>query len=82
MFMLTPGTDPLAWQASPNGAQIAGYAQTDATGSFTVLGLQAGTSYPALAVADGYVAASGTIGPLREGQNSLNSPVRLVRAAP
>jgi S1-C subfamily serine protease len=82
MFMLTPGTDPLAWQASPNQAQIAGYAQTDSTGIFTVLGLQAGRSYPALAVADGYVAASGTIGPLREGQNDLRSPVGLVKAAP
>jgi hypothetical protein len=82
MFMLTPGTDPLAWHASPNQAQIAGYAQTDSTGIFTVLGLQAGTSYPALAVAEGYVAASGTIGPLGEGQNSLVSPVGLVKAAP
>lgn len=82
MFMLTPGTDPAAWQAAPDQGRIVGYAQTDSTGSFTILGLQAGSSYPALAVADGYVAASGTIGPLGPGQNSLVSPVGLVRAAP
>jgi S1-C subfamily serine protease len=81
IFMLTPGTDPVAWQTSPSDAQVAAYAQTVSDGTFTVMGLQAGTSYPALAVADGYVAASGTIGPLGDGGNELVSPISLTRAS-
>jgi S1-C subfamily serine protease len=80
MFMLRPGTDPLAWRSSPNEAQVAGYAQTVSDGSFTVMGLEAGTTYPALAVAEGYVAAHGAIGPLGDGQNQLRSPITLTRA--
>jgi S1-C subfamily serine protease len=81
VFMLTPGTDPLAWRASPVEDQIVAYAQTVSDGSFTLMGLQAGTSYPALAVAEGYVAAHGTIGPLGDGQNDLVSPISLTRAS-
>jgi hypothetical protein len=81
VFMLTPGTDPLAWRASPVEEQVAAYAQTVSDGSFTLMGLQAGTTYPALAVAEGYVAAHGTIGPLGDGQNDLVSPISLTRAS-
>lgn len=81
VFMLTPGTDPLAWRAAPSEAQVVAYAQTVSDGSFTLMGLQTGTTYPALAVAEGYVAAHGTIGPLGEGQNELVAPISLTRAS-
>jgi S1-C subfamily serine protease len=81
VFMLTPGTDPLAWRAAPVEEQVVAYAQTVSDGSFTLMGLQAGSSYPALAVAEGYVAAHGTIGPLGDGQNDLVSPISLTRAS-
>lgn len=81
IFMLTPGTDPLAWRAAPVEGQVVAYAQTVSDGSFTLMGLQAGTSYPALAVAEGYIAAHGTIGPLGDGQNDLVSPITLTRAS-
>ena len=82
MFMLKPGTDPAAWKASPTEAQVAGYAQSVADGSFTLIGLTAGTTYPAVAVAEGYIAAHGAIGPLGQGQNELQSPISLTRASP
>jgi putative serine protease PepD len=81
VFMLTPGTDPLAWRAAPAEEQVVAYAQTVSDGSFTLMGLQAGTSYPALAVAEGYVAAHGTIGPLGDGRNDLVAPISLTRAS-
>ncbi|HEX7345648.1 MAG TPA: trypsin-like peptidase domain-containing protein [Candidatus Limnocylindrales bacterium] len=81
VFMLTPGTDPLAWRAAPTEAQVVAYAQTVSDGTFTLLGLQTGTAYPALAVAEGYVAAHGTIGPLADGRNELVSPITLTRAS-
>jgi hypothetical protein len=34
-----------------------------------------------VAVAEGYVAAHGTIGPLGDGGNELGSPIALTRAA-
>jgi hypothetical protein len=79
--MLTPGTDPLAWRAAPTEAQVVAYAQTVSDGTFTLLGLQTGTAYPALAVAEGYVAAHGTVGPLGDGRNELVSPITLTRAS-
>jgi S1-C subfamily serine protease len=81
VFMLTPGTDPLAWRAAPAEEQVVAYAQTVSDGSFILMGLQAGTSYPALAVAEGYVAAHGTVGPLGDGQNDLVAPISLTRAS-
>jgi hypothetical protein len=81
VFMLTPGTDPLAWRAAPAEGQVVAYAQTVSDGSFILMGLQAGSSYPALAVAEGYVAAHGTIGPLGDGQNDLVAPISLTRAS-
>ncbi len=82
MFLLTPGTDAAAWKAAPKEDQIAAYAQTVADGSFTLIGLSAGTTYPAVAVAEGYIAAHGSIGPLGDGQNELISPIALTRASP
>jgi S1-C subfamily serine protease len=81
VFMLTPGTDPLAWRAAPAEEQVVAYAQTVSDGSFILMGLQPGTSYPALAVAEGYVAAHGRIGPLGDGQNDLTAPISLTRAS-
>jgi hypothetical protein len=81
VYVLTPGTDPVAWQTSPSDAGVAAYAQTVSDGSFTVMGLRSGTAYPAVAVAEGYVAAHGTIGPLGDGGNELVSPIALTRAA-
>ncbi len=82
VFLLTPGTDPRAWIAAPSKATLAGVAETGADGRFTIGDLTAGTSYPAIVAADGYLAAIGTIGPIGEGAVTLKDDIGLVRAGP
>lgn len=82
IFMLTPGTNQQAWLESPREDQVASYAQTGRDGTFLVVGLTAGSTYPALAVAEGYLSAAGTIGPLQDGENRLLNPISLTRVAP
>ena len=82
VFLLAPGTDLQAWFNSPQESQIVSFAKAGADGSFVAHGLSVGGSYPALAVADGYVAAGGTIGPLVEGDNPLAKPISITRVAP
>ncbi|MEX1171837.1 MAG: trypsin-like peptidase domain-containing protein [Chloroflexota bacterium] len=82
VFLLAPGTDLEAWFDSPQESQIASFAKTGADGTFLVAGLTAGSSYPALAMAEGYVAAGGTVGPMQPGDNALNNPIALTRVAP
>lgn len=82
VFLLAPGTDPRAWISAPSKDTLAGVAETGADGRFTIGGLTAGTSYPAIVAADGYLAAIGTIGPLGEGAVALKDDIGLVRAGP
>ncbi len=82
IFLLTPGTDLAAWIDRPQESQVVSFAKSATDGTFLVLGLSAGTSYPAIALAQGYVTAGGTIGPVLEGDNELISPIGLTRAAP
>lgn len=82
IFLLAPGTDIAAWVDNPQEGQIASFAKSAADGTFVVYGLAAGNSYPALAMAEGYVAAGGNIGPMLEGDNSLLKPIALTRVAP
>ncbi len=82
VFLLAPGTDLQTWFNSPQESQIVSFAKTGADGAFVAHGLSVGDSYPALAMADGYVAAGGTIGPLIEGDNPLANPISITRVAP
>lgn len=82
LFFLAPGTDIGAWLDRPADEQIVSFAKTGSDGRFLATGLTAGTSYPAVAMAGGYVTAGGTIGPLQAGDNTLTDPVALTRAAP
>ena len=82
VFLLTPGTDPRAWLAAPSSANLVGVAETGADGRFTIGGLTAGTSYPAIVAAEGYLAAIGTIGPVGAGAGTLKDDIGLVRAGP
>lgn len=82
VFLLAPGTDPDAWVNSPQESQIVSFAKTGSDGTFLVHGLTAGSSYPALAMAEGYVTAGGTIGPIVEGENAMVNPIALTRVAP
>ncbi len=82
IFLLAPGTDLEAWFNSPQESQIVSSAKTGADGTFLVNGLTAGTSYPAMALADGYVAAGGTIGPMQAGANIMANAIALTPVAP
>jgi serine protease Do len=82
VFILAPGTDPGAWHNDPQESQIVSFAKTGSDGRFLVSGLTAGETYPALAVAEGYVSAGGRIGPMQAGANLLSDPIRLTRGAP
>jgi hypothetical protein len=82
VYMLTPGTDLQAWFNNPQQSQIASFARTGADGAFLVNGLTAGTSYPGMAMADGYVAAGGTVGPMQAGANIMANAIALTHVAP
>jgi serine protease Do len=82
VFLLTPGTDLAAWFNQPDQSKVVSFAKTLSDGTFLINGLTAGTSYPALAMADGYLASGGVVGPMQEGDNSLASPVAMTRVAP
>ena len=82
VYMLTPGTDLEAWFNNPQQSQIASFARTGADGAFLVNGLTAGTSYPGMAMADGYVAAGGTVGPMKAGANIMTNAIALTPVAP
>ena len=82
VFLLAPGTDLAAWIDRPQEDQVVSFAKSAADGRFIVHGLSAGSSYPALAMAAGYVAAGGAIGPMQSGDNALTNPITLTRAAP
>ena len=82
VFLLTPGTDPAAWLAAPSNATLVGAAETGADGRFTITGLTPGTTYPAVAAADGYRPLTGTIGPVGAGAGELGRDIGLVRAGP
>jgi putative serine protease PepD len=82
VFLLTPGTDPIAWLQGPDASRIVGYGQTGADGRFIVAGLTAGTTYPAVVAAEGYHPTTGQVGPIGEGQRELNEDVPLLRAGP
>jgi hypothetical protein len=82
VFLLAPGTDLAAWFDKPQESQIVSFAKTAADGTFLAQGLTAGDSYPAMAVAEGYVAAGGTIGPMQQGENKLLKPITITRVAP
>ena len=82
VFLLVPGTDLDAWFESPQESQVASFAKTGSDGTFLISALAAGSSYPALAMSEGYVAAGGTIGPMLEGANFMVNPITLTRVAP
>jgi S1-C subfamily serine protease len=82
VFLLAPGTDLDAWFNSPQESQVASFAKTASDGTFLISALAAGSSYPAVAMAEGYVAAGGTIGPMLEGANFMVNPIALTRVAP
>jgi serine protease Do len=82
VFILVPGTDLGAWFNSPQESQIASFAKTGADGAFLVNGLTAGNSYPGMAMADGYVAAGGTVGPMKAGANIMANAIALTPVAP
>jgi serine protease Do len=82
VYLLAPGTDLEAWFNSPQESQVVSFAKTGSDGAFLVSGLTAGDSYPAMAMAEGYVAAGGNIGPMEEGPNILTNAIALTRVAP
>lgn len=82
VFLLTPGTDPIAWLQGPDAAKLVGYGQTGADGRFTVAGLTAGTTYPAVVAADGYLPTTGTVGPVGEGASTLQADVPILKVGP
>lgn len=82
VFLLAPGTDIAAWFEQPDESKVVSFAKTGSDGRFLLQGLTVGNTYPAVAMAEGYVAAGGTIGPMQQGENSLASPISLTRAAP
>jgi putative serine protease PepD len=82
VYMLAPGTDLQTWFNSPQQSQIVSFATTGADGAFLVNGLTAGTSYPGMAMAEGYVAAGGTVGPMKAGANIMTNAIALTHVAP
>ena len=82
VFVLKPGTDPAAWARNPDAAALVSYGESAADGRFALPGLTGGVSYPVIVVADGYHAATGGIGPVPEGQSTLASDVKLLKAGP
>ena len=82
VYLLAPGTDLQTWFNSPQQSQIVSFATTDEDGAFLVNGLTAGTSYPGMAMADGYVAAGGTVGPMKAGANIMTNAIALTPVAP
>ena len=82
IYLLAPGTDLQTWFNNPDPSRIVSFAETGSDGAFVVHGLTAGTTYPAMALADGYVAAGGSIGPMLEGDNVMRNPIALTRVAP
>ena len=82
IFLLAPGTDLGAWIDAPQENQIVSFAKTGSDGAFLVQGLTVGDSYPAIAMAEGYVTAGGAIGPMQTGENRLTNPISLTRVAP
>lgn len=82
VFLLTAGTDADAWLRAPSNATLVGYGQTGADGRFKVSGLTPGTTYPAVVAADGYLATTGVVGPVGEGDRELNADVPLVKVGP
>ena len=82
VFVLKPGTDPATWARSPDAAAIVSYGESAADGRFALPGLTGGVSYPVIVVADGYHAVTGGIGPVPEGQSTLASDIKLLKAGP
>jgi hypothetical protein len=82
VYLLAPGTDLQTWFNSPQQSQIVSFATTGADGAFLVNGLTAGTSYPGMAMAEGYVAAGGTVGPMKAGPNLMLDAIALTHVAP
>jgi putative serine protease PepD len=82
VFVLKPGTDPAAWAQAPDAAALVSYGESGSDGRFELPGLTAGTLYPVIAVADGYYAIAGGIGPVPEGRSTLEGDVKLLRAGP
>jgi S1-C subfamily serine protease len=82
IFLLVPGTDIDAWFNNPQETQVASFGKTGSDGTFLISSLTVGSSYPAVAMAEGYVAAGGTIGPMQAGANSMINPISLAPVAP
>jgi S1-C subfamily serine protease len=82
VYLLAPGTDLQTWFNDPQQSQIVSFATTGADGAFLVNGLTAGTSYPGMAMADGYVPAGGTVGPMKAGTNIMLDAIALTPVAP
>jgi S1-C subfamily serine protease len=77
IYILVPGTDAQAWYGAPSDDVVAGFAVTGADGSFRIAGLESGVVYPAVIVADSYLPAAGTLGPLPPGDVDLPSDITL-----
>ena len=82
VFALVPGTNGEAWFRAPAADKIVAFATTAANGRFRVDGLNAGSVYPVVVVADEYVATGGSVGPLVPGTNNLSDDIPLVRVGP
>ncbi len=82
VFLLTPGTDLGTWVNDPEDSQVVSFAKTGSDGTFEIVGLTAGTTYPALAMAEGYVTAGGSIGPVVAGDNVMRNAISITPVGP